>query len=146
MKYLHQSDYETLQEEASIAFAESGADREYDSNREQMEFDFISNAVGSDEWEVIPDLRVTTGFEQFNYANDGRARGGTIVRNCLTTIHNVAPEEVECLTQQHGGTKARYRKTTKRLYIRTRVVTLKLSQSQWRTHLLNMQKEQPCSN
>lgn len=142
MEYIHQSDYENLQEEASIAFSESGSDREYDSNREQFEFDFISNEVGSDEWEVIPDLRITTDFEEFRYSNWGRIRGGTMIRNCLTTYHHVPPEEAERLKEQQSfGSKVGYSKKNMRLYVRTRVATLKLTQPQWRTYLATIEKE-----
>ncbi|CAL9978383.1 hypothetical protein VPHK449_0035 [Vibrio phage K449] len=136
MDYIHQSDYEELQEEFATHFAESGADREYDSDRDKMEFDFISDKVGSDEWEVIPDLRITTTFEEFHYSNWCRRRGGTMIRNCLTTYHHVPPEEVEYLIEQNQiFAKVGYSEKNMRLYVRTRVATLKLTPAQWRTHL-----------
>ncbi len=134
MVYIHQSDYENYQEEFGIYFHESGAYYELDSDREKMEFDFISNQVGSDEWEVIEDLRITTSIEEFWHPNYGRHRGGTVVRNALTTYHNVPPEEAEKIMQDNFCNKSRcYNAKTKRLYIRTRVATLKLTQSQWAT-------------
>lgn len=143
---IHQSDYEELQEEAAIAFAESGADRELDSNREQMEFDFISNQIGTDDWEVIPDLMVTTSFEEFVYTARWKTGSVNIIRNCLTTYHNLTEFDLHRLQSQHEiDHGASYSENNNRFYVRNRVVQMQLSRAQYQTYKM-LKENQTCSN
>lgn len=132
---IHQSDYEALQEEFDLYFAESGADREYDSDRDKMEFEFISNKLDWEEWEVIPDLSVTTSFEEFVYPSR-RHKVVRIIRNCLTTYHNLTEEDLETLKNMHNYADASYSEKNNRLYVRTRVVDFKLTDAQFKTYEL----------
>lgn len=54
---LSEDKYDKLQEEFNIWFAESGCDREFHSGSdvESMFYDYVTNELGSEDWEVVYD-------------------------------------------------------------------------------------------
>ena len=54
---LSENKYDEMQEEFNIWFAESGCDREFHSGSdvESMFYDYVTDKLGSEDWEVMYD-------------------------------------------------------------------------------------------
>lgn len=56
--------YGELQESFNIYFHASGMSMEYDSNYTEQEFDFISEALGTTNWDVMKENNLLSSFNK----------------------------------------------------------------------------------